>query len=385
MSVATHSPVAPLFSFAFLLNPEPTLAWLRENDPLHALAGTDLIVLTRYEDCAAVFIEPAFTAAGGQARRVEASGAPVSMLNTDGPQHHSLRRPGAALLGPPALRRVLPGLAAAAGAVVAPLHSGSDLTRDVSEPYATRVLTTVLGIPPDQVASFDRHARAVAVALDPMPRPASARAGQDAVAALHAFADELMDAALAGSPLAQLAASGLDRPDALGIITLATVGGWSPLAELTTVAVHRVLGDSELRARIVREKGFAARWCEDAIRWHTPIPFVSRRADRDVALPSGIVPAGTQVLVHIGSADRDPSGFDAPGEIRADRDHPRDHLAFGAGPHYCLGAGLVRAALPVLLTTLLSAHPQIALRAKPLVWQASAFPRRPISTVLDLA
>ena len=53
MAVATQSPVAPLFSFAFLLNPEPTLAWLRANDPLHELPGAGLIVLTRYADCAA--------------------------------------------------------------------------------------------------------------------------------------------------------------------------------------------------------------------------------------------------------------------------------------------------------------------------------------------
>ena len=246
------------------------------------------------------------------------------------------------------------------------------------------MLATVLGIPTEHVPAFDRHARAVAVALDPMPRPAAAQAGQAAVAALHDFAGDQVDQAAAGSPLAELGASGLSRSDALGIISLATVGGWSPLAELTTVVVHQVLCDPAVRARVRAEPDFAARWCEDAIRWHTPIPFVSRRAERDVVLPSGVVPAGTQMLVHIGSADRDPAHVDEPEEIRSDRAHPREHLAFGAGPHFCLGAGLVRAAVPVLLTTLLHKHPRVALRAKPLVWQPSAFPRRPISTVLDL-
>lgn len=384
MSVATHPPVAPLFSFAFLLNPEPTLEWLRAHDPLHALPGAGLVVLTRYADCAAALLDPALTAAGGQEDRVEASGAPVSMLNTDGAQHHRLRRPGNALLGPPALRRVTPALTEAARAVVAQVATGTDLTREVSEPYATRVLAAVLGIEAEHLADFDRHARAVAIALDPMPRPATARAGQEAVAALHEFAGGLLDAAPAGSPLADLAASGLSRSDALGIIALATVGGWSPLAELTTVVVHRVLSDPAVRSRVGADPQFAARWCEDAIRWHTPIPFVSRRAECDVVLPSGLVPAGTQVLVHIGAAGRDEERFEQPSQIRADRDRPRDHLAFGAGPHFCLGSGLVRAAVPVLVTTLLAARPSVSLRAKPLVWQPTAFPRRPISTILDV-
>lgn len=379
---SVRAPVAPLFSFPFVLNPEPTLAWLRAQDPVHTLPGTELVVLTRYADCAAALNHPDLSAAGGQEERSRASGAPPSMLNRDGGDHARLRRPGSALLGPAAVRRTEPARRAAIGAILDGLGERADLSTEVARPIATAALAGVLGI--RDVARFGELAADVEPALDPTPSPQVAQRGQEGVARLHAFAEPLLLAAEPGSPLHALANDPeITRADALGIISLATIGGWGPLAELTTVVVHHLLtlpswsamaGDPQWREAFV----------EDATRWHTPIPFVARRALVDVQVPSGVVPAGRQVLIHIGSADRDPDRFEAPNAVLPQRDRLREHLAYGGGPHFCLGAALIRATVPAVIELLAERFPAARLRAATLVWQPQVFPRRPFSSTVEL-
>jgi unspecific monooxygenase len=68
--------------------------------------------------------------------------------------------------------------------------------------------------------------------------------------------------------------------------------------------------------------------------------------------------------VLLGSANRDPAVFDEPDELRVDRD-PNNHVAFGVGVHFCLGAPLARMELGESLAALWAAHPRLALRGEP--------------------
>lgn len=385
MSVATGSraPVAPIFSFPYLLNPGRTLAWLREHDPMHELPGTDLLVLSRYDDCLAALNHPDLSAAGGQQERREVSGSPTSMLNSDGAEHARLRRPGAALLGPAAVRRAEPIISAGIADLLDGLGPQADLTPQIARPIATLALAAVLGIA--DLERFAQCAADVEPVLDPRPTPAAAATGQEAVARLHDFVGPLVDAAAPGTPLHTLARSAeITRTDALGIISLATIGGWGPLAELTTVAIHQLLNQPNWGAVAV-DPTWRTGFAEDVTRWHTPIPFAARRALLDVELPSGTIPAGRQVLIHLGSADADPQHFADPDLIRSDRERPRDHVAYGSGAHFCLGAALIRGVLPIVLEQFAVRFPAARLRGSALVWQPVAFPRRPFSAVVELA
>lgn len=381
MTVTAAPTVPPIFSFPFLLNPLPTLAWLREHDPIHTGPG-GLVVLTRYADCAAALAHPGLSAAGGQAERSEVSGAPVSMLNTDGPEHIRLRKPGGSLLGPAAVARALPQIEADIRAHLAGLGSTADLAREISEPLATLALAGILGIPAADQARYAAHAAAVVVALDPVPSPAAAAKGRIAMAAFTEFAGELMDRAEPESPLGRLRTTPeLSREDALGIVSLATVGGWAPLADLITVAVHLWLAGEDAPGD---EEGLMG-WVAEVTRWHTPIPFVARQAQTTIELPSGQVPAGAQVLVHLGAADRDPEVFGHPDAIAPHRESAAtEGLAFGAGTHLCLGAPLVRAVVPMVLRALQERAPAARLRSSQLMWQPTVFPRRPMSSVVEM-
>ncbi|CCH72030.1 putative Cytochrome P450 monooxygenase [Nostocoides australiense Ben110] len=383
MTTTTDSPaappgVAPIFSPLFAINPEPTLSHLREHDPVHRLPGPEPVyVLTRAADTEAALRDPACSAAGGQEERSRRSGAPVSMLNTDGAEHDSLRRPGAALLGPAAVRASSGALAAAAGNLVSELPARFDITSAYAEPLATLALLEILGLADHaRFGDFDRHARAVSVAIDPMPSPAQAAQGALAMGEFDGYVERLV-ATAPNSLLAQLPSRfGITPEQARGIVSLAVVGGWSPLAEVVTTALELALPDDGPADADLEP------WCDDVIRWHTPIPFVARRTISALTVPSGAIPAGAQVLIHLGSANRDGRRFPDPDRVDAQRPAASAHLAFGHGAHVCLGTALVRAVVPLAIRSLRSQRPGARVASSLFVWRPGIFPRRPMSAIV---
>jgi cytochrome P450 len=91
---------------------------------------------------------------------------------------------------------------------------------------------------------------------------------------------------------------------------------------------------------------------EEVLRYESPVQLIFRRAARDVELSEAKIPAGAVVFLLLGSANRDEEKF--PDSDRFDvLRNPRDHLAFGYGIHYCLGAELARLEARVALESLL--------------------------------
>ena len=373
--------VPPVFSPGFAADPHPTLEWLRQNSPLYAEPFSRMLVITRHEDAAAALRDPALSAAGGQAARSASSGAPVTMLNTDGSDHDRLRRPAGQLLGPAAIRRISGELQADLQAVIDGLPGTGkdhpDLLTDVAEPLSTAVLARLFSITDAATrAEFSEHAAAVQVALNPVPDPRTAGTSQRAMAGFLDFLDDrVLPQAPEGTPLAELIADPDLTPDEVkGVLGLCVVGGWAPWADALTSTVRVALTDPDVAAR-VRSGANAPGLVEEVLRWHTPIPFVARQAVARVTLPSGVIPQGAMVMIHIGSANRDAEAFDRPDVVVHDR-VPREHLALGAGAHFCMGAALIRATAPAAAHRLLTTYPHLRpVEAGPVTWRTGIFPR----------
>jgi cytochrome P450 len=95
---------------------------------------------------------------------------------------------------------------------------------------------------------------------------------------------------------------------------------------------------------------------EEYLRYLSPNPGMERRATTDTAGEWGTARAGDLVVLGWGPANHDPNAFEAPGEIRLDR-RPNPHLAFGSGPHTCIGIHLARLEARVFLEEMLAAVP----------------------------
>ncbi len=359
-------------------DPYPAYRWLRDNDPVHHDATSHMWLLTRHADCVLALRDPRFSAALGQRERVRDEALPPSMLTTDPPEHQRLRKPGALLLGPAAIRSVGDGIAAEIDQVLAALAGREkvEATADIGEPLATGVLARLFGLPPQDRAAFADLARRTAVNLDPLVGPAAAAAARAATGELTAFLDERAGSAGA-APFGRLIRDGgLTRPESLGIATLAVIGGWQPLAEMVGNALLWLLprpGAAEALRAADDEAGVKA--VDELLRVEAPIPFTARVTTEAVSLPGGTIPAGARVLALVAAANRDPEVFDRPDDLVLDRS-PNPHLAFGAGTHLCLGAPLVRHAGALLLRGLLDRYPGLRPVGPPPGWAQTLVPRR---------
>jgi cytochrome P450 len=378
------------FAPAGRADPYPAYRWLQTHDPVHYDAGSRMWLVTGHADCSALLKDPRVSAAQGQQERARDDHLPASMLTTDPPDHHRLRSPGGLLLGPSALRSIARPLADQLDPLLDALaaHSAPDAVRDLGVPLATAVFAVLFGLPDDERATFEGLARGASLNLDPMTPPARAALGRHAAGALTRYLDAHAERLLASgdsSPMAALAADGrLTRAEMLGVLSLAVIGGWQPLAETVGNGLAWLLPRPDAVERLRTGGEDAARRCTDELlRLEAPIPFTARVATEAVPLPGGTVPAGGRVLAVLAAANRDPSVFERPDELVVDRER-NPHLAFGAGAHFCLAAQLVRQVGTLLLPGLVARFPELRGPSQPPRWGTSLIPRRVLSLPLDL-
>jgi cytochrome P450 len=102
---------------------------------------------------------------------------------------------------------------------------------------------------------------------------------------------------------------------------------------------------------------------EEGLRWETPVLITTRVARQDTRLGPVEVPAGSWLVAHLGSANRDESRWEDPERFDLFR-APRPSLSFGHGPHVCLGTHLARLETRVAIEVLLDRYPHLHLDAR---------------------
>ncbi|MCC7268250.1 MAG: cytochrome P450 [Caulobacteraceae bacterium] len=110
---------------------------------------------------------------------------------------------------------------------------------------------------------------------------------------------------------------------------------------------------------------------EELLRWTSPVIYMRRTATRDVELAGRQIAAGDKVVMYFGSANRDPTHFERPDVLDLAR-AANEHIAFGSGPHGCLGQHIARIEIDAMLSELLTRMTDFALAGEP-EWLASNF------------
>ena len=118
----------------------------------------------------------------------------------------------------------------------------------------------------------------------------------------------------------------------------------------------------EERARLGSDSASWETAPDEILRWTSPVRAMRRVALRDTSLQGCKILEGQSVVMVYASANRDEAVFDEPHRFRVDR-HPNEHLAFGFGPHFCLGANLARMEIRTVLRRVLERLPEIRLAA----------------------
>jgi cytochrome P450 len=129
--------------------------------------------------------------------------------------------------------------------------------------------------------------------------------------------------------------------------------------------LYRLLTDASFEAALRGERAVIPRAVEESLRLEAPVTFLMRTARDDSEIGGCPVRRGEHVMLGIASANRDETVYEHAGEFRLDRESPAEHLAFGLGPHICLGNHLTRMVGAVVLEETLDRFPPGRLRLAP--------------------
>jgi cytochrome P450 len=148
----------------------------------------------------------------------------------------------------------------------------------------------------------------------------------------------------------------LTRDEQVGLGNLILAGGRDTVILILCGAMWHLAGDPASRRPLRAEPDRLPLAVEEYLRYFSPNPGMERRVTAAVSGAWGSAAPGDAVILGWGPANHDAAAFDAPGEIRLDR-RPNPHLAFGSGPHTCIGIHLARLEVRVFLEALLAAVP----------------------------
>jgi cytochrome P450/uncharacterized OsmC-like protein len=291
------------------------------------------------------------------------------MLNVDPPDHTRLRRLVSRAFVPGRIAALEPAIRAIASNLLDELDTaGPGATVDLIEGYAYplpwEVIGELLGIP---AADRPRLHAWFGVLLtgwagDPPPEAVAASDG------IVAYLGELVDAKRrrpAGDLVSVLVAAtegdALTRQELLSTLFQLVVAGHDTTASLIGNGVVALLDHPGRLQALLADPGQLPAAIEELIRFTAPVPHATFRVTAEPVTLDGMqIPAHEQVLVCLGSANRDPGRFAEPDVLDIGRgDGP--NLGFGHGPHYCLGAPLARLEARVAFETLLGRHPGLRL------------------------
>jgi cytochrome P450 len=358
---------------AYRANPYPSLARLREQDPVHWNASIAAWVLTRYDDCALVLRDhERFTTEPRAARGPRAvamaryrQSAPLgdapTLGTTTGDEHARLRAIVNPLFTPAAARAARPEIDRITEDLLDAVPDGQavDLVGTFADPLPKQVMLMLMGVPLEDAALVRRwFATIELVRTNPGVPPALMAEAKAARAEATAYLKPYFAGGLPQkSVLAALiraagAERGLGMDEILSLaVHIATVGT-GPAAGAIANSVATLLAHPAQMEALRRRPQLIPVALHELLRYDTPTHMVPRLAVNDTDLAGRRVRAGDMLLTMVGAANRDPAAFADPDTLNLARD-ARRHLGFGQGEHICLGAPLARVLTEASLAALL--------------------------------
>ncbi|NNH22304.1 cytochrome P450 [Pseudokineococcus marinus] len=377
---------------AFVADPHPVFARLREEAPVAWSAATDQWVLSRHADVSALLRDRRLGRSYLHVATHAEMGRPddpahlapfwrvvrAGMLDVEPPDHTRLRRLVSKAFTPRMVEGLRPRVAEIAAGLVRDLRdAGSDgspvdLVAAVAEPLPVEVISELLGVP-----ASDRHLlRPWSADICAMYELAPSReTGERAVRACEEFGAYLLDLAdqrrrAPGadllSALVQVADDGerLTPDELVGTCVLLLNAGHEATVGTTANGWWSLLRHPGELARLRSGEVDVATAVEELLRFETPLPMFERYVLEDLEVHGTLLPRGTEVALLLGSANRDGAVFPEPDRFDVGRGSTA-HLTFGAGIHFCLGAPLARLELTTSFETVLREVPDLALAAEP--------------------
>jgi cytochrome P450 family 142 subfamily A polypeptide 1 len=352
----------------YAADPHDYWRWMRENAPVYWDPVGEIWGLTRYEHVLAASKDPA-TFSNAQGMRPDAPFIP-SMINFDDPEHKK--------------RRNLVNKGFTLGRVQDKEARIREITVDLIERCRERgtfdfvmdlaawlpliTIGDMLGVLPEDYPSLLRWS-------DDLLKGTGAMTDEVAMNAATAFAEyneyqtRVVEDRRSKSPQedlvsilvhAEIDGERLDDESILQESLLILIGGDETTRHVITGGMYEMFRNPDQWEKLSSDPSLMPTAVEEMLRWVSPIKNMSRTLTRDVEFGGQKIAEGEKVLLFYPSANRDAAKFENPDSFDISRT-PNEHIAFGWGAHFCLGASLARLELRVMFEELITRMPDLRL------------------------
>jgi cytochrome P450 len=395
LSSLLSTPAYQAFCRVELAQPYELLDELRSIAPVHWSPMLQAWVITSYEDVVAALRHPQL---GSDRSEINARGIPdelhpgyESLIThignwlgfTEPPKHSRLRKLARTMLNPALAVTFEPWITDYVRKTIIEIRREEHV--DLLERFALRLpldlICTALGVPDTQAQQFNRWTGDVgpfAGRVDPAwsaeVQQLVDRANQSWLALEDMFrslirekqkrpADDLL------TRLVDSASEGtISDQELIGLAIFFLAAGHGTARNMIANGLYLLMTHPAQAQRLSGAPELIETAVEEVLRYESPIPMASRLAQAYLTLPGAAVRAGDSVIMHLAGANRDPAMFAHAATFDVTRTTNR-HLAFGRGPHFCLGAPLARVEAAVVFRELGPLLPELALDHPDVTWR----------------
>lgn len=371
-------------------DPFDLYAEMHEVCPVHVLPENGMFMVTRHEDVRAMLTDtasfsssptharlPSGESSRARAELFEAEGwtREHTLQRTDPPVHTHYRK----LLGRVFTNRTVADMIPRIDEISHMLIDGFidrgevEFVSEFALPLPGIFICEQLGLPAEEYRTFKKWADAM---LAMNQRSLSVEEALDAarteIEAQHHLAH--MFEARRNEPTDDLISllvhsHGDDEPLSVGelqdLLHQLVTGGFETTTAALTTAMWLLLRYPDQMEKLRANRDLQRNFIEESLRFDSPVAGLWRTTTSDADLAETTIPAGSSVMARYAAANRDAEVFDNPDDFDIERDNANQHVAFGVGHHFCIGAALARAELMSAFTAILDRLDDIQL-AEPL-------------------
>jgi cytochrome P450 len=388
-AVTTGCPVHEGFdplSPRFLADPYAVLAGLPLAEaPVFFAPSIGYYVVTRYADIEQVFRDPgSYSAAVAQAplvplvpeaQQILLAGGhrpQPSMVSLDEPAHARLRKPAARAFSVRRINAMIPAIVATTARLLDAVAGQPefDLIATLAFPLPANIVFSLMGVPEQDYPQLKRWCGSRAALGWGRPAPGDQVEIATSMAAYRRYLRDLVDTR-ASEPGDDLTSDllvihnedpgRLTREEIASILFSLSFAGHETTTGLIGNAVRRLLEEPDLWARVASCPELIPAAVEETLRYDPSVPVWRRVTTRPVTLGGVDLPEGARLFLWLAASGRDPSVFPRPDEFDLGRDNAGQHLAFGLGLHYCLGANFGKLEARLALEELARRYPRLHL------------------------
>ncbi|KUN21477.1 cytochrome [Streptomyces antibioticus] len=388
MNVSNTGP--ELFTWEFASDPYPAYAWLREHAPVHWTklpSGVEAWLVTRYADARQALADQRLSKnpehhsedAQGKSRTgipgERSANLMTHLLNIDPPDHTRLRRLVSKAFTPRRVAQFEPRVQELTDDLIDRFASRgqADLIHDFAFPLPIYAICDLLGVPREDQDDF-RDWAGMMIRHGGGPRGGVARSVKKIrnylADLIHRKRSDLGDDLISDLIRASDHGEHLTENEAAAMCFVLLFAGFETTINLIGNGTYALLRHPAQRARLQQsldhdETGLLDTAVEELLRYDGPVELATwRYATEPLTIGGQSIAVGDPVLVVLAAADRDPERFADPDVLDLSRGD-NQHLGYGHGIHYCLGAPLARLEGRTALATLLRRLPDLELAADP--------------------